>query len=226
MKRNLWFIILAVLPIGLTMAPRDPSFARSPKFVPPDITGAGDIPYPLDSLASGIVTLSVNLDGAGQVQTVTVLRDIPSLTDPTITAVKSWTFSPGTVAGSPAPSTFNISVVFNPGSPQAQGLNLPPVQPTTAPNPAGYLPPEISSASFAAYPINSVAVGAVVLDVSVGKSDEIKNVVPIRSVPSLTSQSLSALNNWTINSATFNGKAINSNVAIAFVFRSPSSAAP
>jgi hypothetical protein len=63
--------------------------------------------------------------------------------------------------------------------------------------------------------------GSVVFDVSVSKSDEIKNVVPIHSVPSLTLPATSALKSWTINTGTFQGKAINSKLVIAFVFRPP-----
>jgi outer membrane biosynthesis protein TonB len=224
MKRPSSVIFLLALMLAL---PRASSiFARSPKFVPPTVTAAGDIPYPLASLASGIVTVTVNLDATGQVQSVRVLRDVPSLTDPTVRAIKRWTFAPGTLEGSSIPSSLNVQAVFNPATLQTKNLNLPSVQPAPPPNPQGYLPPEVSQATYATYPPNSVATGAVVLDVIVGDSDQIRKVSTIRSVPSLTSQAMTAVKNWSFNSGTYQGKAIDCNVIVAFVFRSPAMSSP
>jgi hypothetical protein len=201
-------------------------FARAPKFVPPVLVTAGDISYPLASVASGIVTLTVNLNAAGQFQSVQVLRDIPSLTDSAVRAIKHWTFAPGKLDGNLVPSSLNVSVVFNPAVLQTQGLRLTTVQPAPPPTPQGYLPAEISAASYASYPPNGIATGAVVLDVIVGESDQIRKVSTIRDIPSLTSQTIAAVNNWSFNSGTFQGKAIDSDLIIAFVFRAPNAGSP
>jgi outer membrane biosynthesis protein TonB len=74
--------------------------------------------------------------------------------------------------------------------------------------------------------MNSVATGTVVLDLTVGKSGEVKKLIPIRPVPSLTSAAISAVQKWTINAATFHGKAIASKIVIAFVFRLPTVTTP
>jgi TonB family protein len=214
-------LALVVLLVGHAVTPIKSVFAVDPDFVSPDVVTAGEILYPPDSIASGIVTLSINLDEAGQIQNVQVLRDIPSLTEPAVTAVKSWTFAPGKLEGKPVASSLNVSVVFNPGNLQTHDLTLTPLQPTPPPNPSGYLPPEIAAASYANYPINSVAIGTVVLDATIGKSGEIKKLFPIRAVPSLTSAAISAVKKWTINAATYHGKAITSKLIIAFVFRPP-----
>jgi len=220
------FLALAAMLVALAVTPTRPVFAIDLHFVSPDVVTAGEIPYPSDSIASGIVTLSINLDEAGQIQNVQVLRDIPSLTDPAVAAVKSWRFAPGKLEGKPVASSLNVSVVFSPGNLQTHDLTLGPLQPTTAPNPPGYLPPEIAAASYANYPINSVATGTVVLDATIGKSGEVKNLFPIRPVPSLTSAAISAFKKWTINTATFHGKAITSKLIIAFVFRPPTVTTP
>jgi outer membrane biosynthesis protein TonB len=220
------FLALAAMAVALTVTPTKQVFGMDLNFVPPDVLTAGEIVYPPDSLGSGIVTLSINLDEAGQIQNVQVLRDIPSLTDPAVAAVKSWTFTPGKLDGKPVASSLNVSVVFNPGNPQTHDLDLAPLQPTPTPNPPGYLPPEIAAASYAIYPINSVATGTVVLDATIGKSGEIKKLFPIRPVPSLTSAAISAVKKWTINAATFHGKAITSTLIIAFVFRPPTVTTP
>jgi len=98
---------------------------------------------------------------------------------------------------------------------------VPPVAPTPPPLPAGYLPPEVAVGSFASYPVNSVAQGTVVLDVTVDKYGNIKRTDVIRDVPSLTPEAITAVKRWTISPATFNGKAITSKLIVAFVFRSP-----
>jgi TonB-like protein len=219
-------LTLMALLASLTVAPTSLVFAYGRNFIPPDVVTAGEISYPLDSIASGIVTVSINLDAAGQVQNVQILRDIPSLTGPTVAAVKSWTFAPGKLEGKPVASSLNVSVVLNPGDLRTQNLDLAPLQPTMPPDPPGYLPPEIATASYANYPINSVAAGTVVLDITVGKSGEIKRLLPIRSVPSLTSPAISAVKSWTLNAATFNGKASTSKLIIGFVFRPPTATTP
>jgi hypothetical protein len=219
-------LTLMALLASLTAAPTSSVFAYGHDFVPPDAVTAGEIPYPPDSVASGLVTVSINLDAAGQVQNVQVLRDIASLTDPTVAAVKSWTFAPGKLDGKPVASSLNVSVVFNPGDLRTQNLDLAPLQPTPPPDPPGYLPPEIATASYANHPINSVAAGTVVLDVTVGKSGEIKRLLSIRAVPSLTSPAISAVKGWTLNAATFSGKAISSKLIIGFVFRPPTATTP
>jgi hypothetical protein len=220
--------LVFLLPLLLIPAVRSTTsiFARTRKFIPPVLVTAGDIPYPFASVASGIVTLTVNLNAAGQFQNVQVLRDIPSLTEPAVTAIKHWTFAPGKLDGNLIASSLNVSVVFNPAVLQTKVLTLPAVRPASPPIPQGYLPAELSVGSYATYPPNSVATGAVVLEVVVGESDQIRKVSTIRDIPSLTSQAIAAVNSWSFNSATFQGKAINSDLIIAFVFRSPNVSSP
>src|SRR6266850_4315294 len=55
------------------------SLAQVP-FKPAEVISAGDIPYPIQSIANGVVVLDVSLDEKGAVTGSTVVRDIPSLT--------------------------------------------------------------------------------------------------------------------------------------------------
>ena len=116
---------------------------------------------------------------------------------------------------------YPVEVVFNPGDSLNQSMKIAPVAPTPPPFPAGYLPPEVSVGSFALYQPNSVGVGTVVLDVTIDKYGVIKKTDVIRDVPSLTPEAIAAVKRWTINAATFNGKAIASKLVVAYVFRSP-----
>ena len=69
--------------------------------------------------------------------------------------------------------------------------------------------------------MNSVGIGAVVLDVAMDKYGQVKKVDLIRDVPSLSPEAIATVKRWTINPATFNGKPITSKLIVAFVFRSP-----
>jgi outer membrane biosynthesis protein TonB len=216
------FLLLASFVTGYT----GPGLAKDHKFIPPDVTSASDIPYPINAMVYGIVTLTVNLNESGRIQKTQVLRDIPPLTEAVTAAMNDWMFRPGMLDGVAVPANVNVSVVFNPGNVAGQRLQLPAVNMAPPPKPDGYLPPEIAAAMYAAYPMESVETGSVVLDVLVDKSNDVKKVTPLQGVPSLTSQATAAVRGWTINSATFNGKRIPSDVVIAFVFRSPSIGAP
>jgi outer membrane biosynthesis protein TonB len=195
-------------------------------FVPPDITAASDIPYPIDNIASGLVSLAVNVTAGGQVQNVQEVRGISGLTAVATNAVNTWKFSPGKLDGNTVPSTINVQVVFNPGTLQSQNLPLPSGALVTPPLPAGYFPPQMAQASYAVYPPNSVATGAVVLSLLISKYSEVKKATPIRSVPSLTEPAIAAVKNWTINPATLNEKKLDATVVVAFVFRSPTISTP
>ena len=223
--RNNFSRVLAVALVFYATATQTRIFA-TPHFVAPDITSATDIAYPINNIASGLVSLEVNLTAAGQVENINVVRDIPGLTARAISAVTSWTFTAAKLDGQAVESTINVQVVFNPGAPQNQNLRLTPGAPVPQPNPPGYLPPELSQVSYATYPPNSIAQGAVVLDLHIDKSGEIRKVNAIRPVASLTEAAIAAAKTWSINPAKLNNKPEAANVVVAFVFRSPTISNP
>jgi TonB family protein len=226
MKRNSKLMLAVLLLIYAGFAATGSKVLAGDHFVPPDITAASDIPYPVDNVASGLVSLAVNLDPGGHVQNVQVVRGISGLTAAATNAVNTWSFSPGRMDGNQVPSTISVQVIFNPGTPQTQGLQLLPGALVTPPLPAGYVPPEMAQVSYATYPANSVATGTVVLGLLINKFSEVKEVTPVRSVPSLTAAATAVVKNWTVNPATMKEKKLNAKVIVAFVFRSPSSSTP
>lgn len=70
-----------------------------------NVRTAGKIPYPASSVDAGFVTLSINLDETGQLTSVNILRDLPSVSALAIAAVRSWTYSAATLDGKPVAST-------------------------------------------------------------------------------------------------------------------------
>jgi outer membrane biosynthesis protein TonB len=226
MRRNSRLLMVAMLLVCVGFAATRTKVSAGEHFVPPDITSASDIPYPLDNVASGLVSLAVNVDPGGHVQNVQVVRGISGLTAVVTNAVNTWSFSPGRMDGNQVASTINVQVVFNPGTPQTQGLQLLPGALVTPPLPAGYMPPQMAQVSYATYPPTSVGTGTVVLSLLIDKQSGVKKVTPIRPVPSLTEAAAAAVKNWTVNPATLNEKKLDATVVVAFVFRAPINSTP
>lgn len=225
-KQNFTLKLAVLSLVSVALAATRTRVAATPHFVPPDIVVASDIAYPINNTASGLVSVSLNLSASGQIQNVLIVRDIPGLTAGVTSAVNTWTFTPAKLDGIAVPSTLNVHVVFNPGTPQNQQLQLPPGTPVSAPDPPGYLPPTLSQVSYAVYPPNSIAQGAVVLDVLIDKDSQVKKVTTIRDVPSLTQAAVTAGKTWSINPAKLNNKKLDAKLVVAFVFRSPTMSTP
>ena len=216
MKPNLAVAILLMI---LTVQ----SAKSAPTFVSGTVSSVTNIAFPINSTATGIVTLMVNIDPTGQFQNVAVVRDIPSLTSVASSAVRVWSFTPAMLDGQPVASIVPISVVFNPFNPAGVGytsLSIPLSVAPPGPS-SGYAPAQITSASFATYPVASLTSGAVVLDVTVGSAGGIAKIHTIRDVKPLTAQAVKAVKTWMFSPATLQGAPIASHVVIAFVFPSP-----
>jgi TonB family protein len=205
------------------------SKAKEPKhFVAANVSTVGDIPYPTSSLDAGVVTLSVELDNTGHVTGVGILRDISSVSGLATAAVRSWTYAPAMLDGKPVVSTLTINIVYDPGFLGADNIPLPPpsqVQPLSTKDPA-YFPPQLNTATFAPYPAKAKTQGAVILNVTLDTNGNAAKAATLRDVPPLTASATSALKNWNFSPATYDGKPIQSNMVVAFVFRSPSAPLP
>lgn len=95
-----------------------------------------------------------------------------------------------------------------------------PSSPAAAPAPK-FQPPEVLATADAAYPINSVAFGTVVLEVHLDASGEIQDVRVARDIPSLTKQALQSIKQWRFKPAMMGGKPVKSVVPVAFIFVRP-----
>jgi TonB family protein len=212
----------AILMASLLVAPGLSDAGKIPEYVPPDVLSASNIPYPVNTMATGAVSLLLNLDGNAQIQNIQVLRDIPLLTNAVQDAVQVWTFRPAVLKGNPVPSEIPLTVIFNVFNPAGgaayQSLVLAPAQPIY-PDASQFAPPQITLATFANYPAASVVQGTVVLDLTVGRGGQPKQVRVINDVPPLTQQAINAIKTWRFNAATSKGQPIPAQVVIAFVFQ-------
>jgi hypothetical protein len=205
--------------------------AKEPlRFVPANVLTVGAIPYPASSLDAGVVTLSINLDDAGQIGSVAILRDLPSVSGLAISAVHSWTFSAATLDGKPVPSSLVVNIIYDPGFLGADNIPLPPPS-QTAPisnkeKLPAYLPPQLNTANFAPYPASAKKQDTVVFNVSINSASNITNVTTLRDVPPLTAPALATIKKWSYSAASYNGNPIPSTMAVAIVFHSPNAPIP
>lgn len=84
-----------------------------------------------------------------------------------------------------------------------------------------FQPAEVIATAEAAYPINSVAFGTVVLEAHLDATGAIETVTVERAIPSLTRQALEAIKQWRFKPATLGGKPVKSVVPVAFMFVRP-----
>lgn len=228
MKR-IFSVSTSLLLVMLTAAWVTRFEAKEPAhFVPANASKAGNIPYPASSMDAGVVTLSVDLDETGQVTGVAILRDIPSVSGPATAAVRSWTYTAATLDGKPVTSTLTINIVYDPGFLGADNIPLPPPtqsQAISKKDPA-FSPPQLNTAAFAPYPAKTKVQGAVVLNVTLDQNGNAAKVATLRDVPPLTTSATGALKKWNFSAATYDGKPIQSHMAVAFVFRPPSASVP
>ena len=173
-------------------------------------------------MAAGAVSVLLSLDSSAQIQNVQVLRDFPPLTNSVQNAVQNWTITPAVLNGHAVSSEISVTVIFNVFNPAGgasyQSLVLAPPQ-SIAPDASQFIPPQISMASFANYPANSVSQGTVVIDVTVSKAGSPIKIRVVRGIPTLTEQAVIAIKNWGFNAATIQGQPIAAQMVIAFVFQ-------
>lgn len=68
--------------------------------------------YPSNSVGEGSVVLNEIVDKEGRATSIHVVRDLASLTAPTVQAVQQWKFAPGRRGGEPAESQVIVIVTF------------------------------------------------------------------------------------------------------------------
>jgi outer membrane biosynthesis protein TonB len=211
--------VCSALAMVLLVCGAMPTFAQV-TFKPAEVISAPDIQYPIRSIADGVVVLDVSLDAAGEVVGVRVVRDIASLTSAATSSIPSWKFSPATLQGKPEPSTIRIAVVFRPPSYLAAGPAFAAVPAQDAPDQThrGDTLPGIMSAVYPQYPVNAAMPGAVIIQVTIGKTGGIPRTKVVRELPPFTQFGLNALHHWQFQPATVYGKPVISNLAIALVF--------
>jgi Gram-negative bacterial TonB protein C-terminal len=82
-------------------------------------------------------------------------------------------------------------------------------------------PPSVVTAVDAIYPLNSVASGTVVLEVSLDGVGKITDIRVVRGIASLTEPAEDSVRQWTFQPGKLNGKPVSSKIVAAFSFVPP-----
>jgi hypothetical protein len=93
------------------------------------------------------------------------------------------------------------------------------------PNAGAFEAAKIVSGTDIAYPTKSVAVGTVVLEVSVNEKGMVEGVCPIREIQSLTETAVESVRNWRFKPAVLNGQPTRSRTVVAVTFNPAASLA-
>jgi TonB family protein len=78
--------------------------------------------YPVNSVGEGSVVLNEIVDREGRVSSIHVVHDVPSLTSPTVAAVRQWKFAPGRHAGEAVESGVIVVVTFRRPAVASRGM--------------------------------------------------------------------------------------------------------
>jgi TonB family protein len=199
-------------------------------YKPPAVASAGDVYVPYQVVVDGLFVLDVSLGDDGAIQKVDSLRDPGAMLGSAKTSVRSWKFQPASKGSSSAPSRMTVSFLYRPPTgglssavpPKDFSPVLPPDQPESSEH-DNYVPVGVLSFAYPEYPVNSVASGSVVVQLTVDSSGEVKGVDFLHRMEGFNSFVSEALKKWRFQAATFNGKPITSKTVIAFAFQPPHS---
>jgi TonB family protein len=223
MKRGL--VIGFFLLIGLSR----PTSAQQ-TYKPPEVASAGDVYVPYQVVLDGLFVLDVSLDADGTIQKIDALRDPGAMLGAAKTSVRQWKFQPASKESKATPSRMTVSFVYCPlnygiGSP-VPPKRFSPVVPPNQSEPSehsNYVPVGVSSFAYPEYPVNSVASGSVVVQFTVNSSGHVEGVDFLHGMKTFNKFISGALEKWSFQPATFNGKPITSKTVVAFAFQPPPS---
>jgi len=187
----------------------------------PDVAGASDIAYPVNTTLTGMVALLLTIHASGNAQSTLVFQDAPPLTAAAQAAIQKWKFTAGGFHGKAATTLLPVYIVFNPYNPAGTapvsgGLKAPPAMPAHG---SSGVPPQIRLASYAMYPPNTLATGTVVLSVNVDKSGHATDIRVVHGVHPLRDAAMDVVKQWGFQPATSGGETVAGRICIAFVFQ-------
>jgi len=199
-------------------------------YKPPEVASAGDVYVPYQVVLDGLFVLDVSLDYEGTIQGINGLRDPGSMLGAAERSVRQWKFQAASKEGKAAPSRITVSFVYCPSNYGIGGPVPPkhfsPVLPPNQSEPSehdNYVPIGVLSFAYPEYPVNSVASGSVVVQLTVDSSGHVKGVDFLHGMQIFNNFVSDALKNWSFQAATLNGKPVTSKTLIAFAFQPPPS---
>jgi TonB family protein len=195
-------------------------------YVPPAVTSAGDayIPYQNQIVTDGLFVLNVGISKAGAIQQIEALRNAGPIVEAAKNSLRSWKFRPASENGKPTASRLTVAFVYPPtsftGIRPVQPKDFVPVIPSDQPG-SEFVPVGILSFDYSDYPVNSVAWGSVVLQVTVGSAGDVEDVSLLHAMAGFNDFAQHALKRWRFRAATFQGNPVTAKAVVAFIFQTP-----
>ena len=219
MKRALVILVL----IGFSWP-----VSAQPNYKPARVTSSGDAYVPFQVMIDGFFVFDVHVNDDGTVGRIDALRNPGAMPGAAKTSISSWKFQSASKNQQPVPSRMTVSFVYRPPNYGNAAAVAPtafaPVLPADQSESSGhvnYVPVGIVSFAYPAYPVNSVAWGSVVVQLTVDDSGNVKAVEFLHGMVGFNNLVSDALKKWRFQAATFNGKPIKSKTVIAFIFQTP-----
>jgi hypothetical protein len=202
--------------------------SAQPSYKPAKVASAGDAYIPFQVMIDGFFVFDVHVNEDGTVGQIDALRNPGAMPGAAKTSISGWKFRPASNAEEPAPSRMTVSFVYRPPNygnaaavaPKAFDQVVPPDQPDSSGH-DNYVPVGVLSFAYPAYPINSVAWGSVVVQLTVTDSGDVKTVEFLHGMAGFNNLVSDALKKWRFRAATFNGESITSKTVVAFIFQTP-----
>ena len=195
-------------------------------YVPPGLTSGADayIPYQNQIITDGLFVLDVGISEAGEIQQIEALRNPGSMAEAAKKSLRSWKFYPASENGKPTASRLTVAFLQPPtmyvGIRAIPPKDFVPVIPPDQSD-SDFVPVGILSFDYSDYPVNSVAWGSVVLQVTVGSAGDVKDVSLLHGMAGFNDFALNALKRWRFRAATFRGKPVTAKTVVAFIFQTP-----
>ncbi len=202
--------------------------SAQPTYKPAKVASAGDAYIPFQVMIDGFFVFDVLLNEDGTVERIDALRNPGAMPGAAKTSISSWKFRPASKNEEPAPSRMTVSFVYRPPNygnaaavaPEAFAPVVPPDQPESFGH-GDYVPVGVLSFAYPAYPVNSVAWGSVVVQLTVDDSGDVKAVEFFHGMAGFNNLVSDALKKWHFKAATLAGKPITSKTVVAFIFQTP-----
>jgi len=205
-----------------------PSTFAQQTYEPPEVTSAGVAWVPYVVVFDGLFVLDVRLSDEGVIERIEPLRDPGYMLGTAKTSVRGWKFQSAAEGGKPKASRLTVVFLYRPPN-QGNATPVPPkdfvpvIPSDQSDDGIDYVPVGISSFIYPDYPVNSIAWGSVVVQVTVDSTGEVKDVSFLHRMIGFDGLVLDALKKWRLRAATLRGKPVNSKIVIAFVFQTPPS---
>ncbi len=195
-------------------------------FRAPQVTSVTDAYLPYEVVFDGLVVLDVSLDRRGEVIGTEAMRDPGAMVPAAVTSVRTWKVRPGILGTATIPSEMTAVFVYRP-RPNGPAAPVPPKDfKPVLPHPhtdetIDYVPAGIISFTYPDYPVNSVAWGSVIVQITVNSEGRIESTEVLRGMEPFTELAVDSLRNWRFQAATLHGKPVSSQLPIAFIFQTP-----